>query len=140
MGSRSPLQGIFPNQGSNPGFLHCKWITSCATRKAHIKLIQSIKINLHSSRSSSPTFLFSSCFWLFACLFPFSVHFRCYLLSFTNSSIAMLTEYGRPDHHISNMSCLHLFRSSFYIKDGHLLLNLFLIINCCCYFKTFYTN
>ena len=39
-----------------------------------------------------------------------------------------------------NVSCLHLFRSSFYIKDRHLLLNLFLSINCCCYFKTFYTN
>ena len=24
--SRSPLQGIFPNQGSNPGLLHCRWI------------------------------------------------------------------------------------------------------------------
>ena len=26
MGSFSILQGIFPSQGSNPGFPHCKWI------------------------------------------------------------------------------------------------------------------
>ena len=26
MGSRSLLQGIFPNQGSNTGLLHCRWI------------------------------------------------------------------------------------------------------------------
>ena len=26
MGSLSLLQGIFPNQGSNPGLLHCRWI------------------------------------------------------------------------------------------------------------------
>ena len=25
MGSLSCLQGIFPNQGSNPGLLHCRW-------------------------------------------------------------------------------------------------------------------
>ena len=25
-GSLSLLQGIFPNQGSNPGLLHCRWI------------------------------------------------------------------------------------------------------------------
>ena len=25
-GSLSLLQGIFPTQGSNPGFLHCRWI------------------------------------------------------------------------------------------------------------------
>ena len=26
VGSLSLLQGIFPTQGSNPGFLHCRWI------------------------------------------------------------------------------------------------------------------
>ena len=26
VGSLSPLQGIFPTQGSNPGLQHCKWI------------------------------------------------------------------------------------------------------------------
>ena len=26
VGSHSLLQGIFPNQGSNPGLLHCRWI------------------------------------------------------------------------------------------------------------------
>ena len=26
VGSGSLLQGIFPNQGSNSGFLHCRWI------------------------------------------------------------------------------------------------------------------
>ena len=26
VGCRSPLRGIFPAQGSNPGLLHCKWI------------------------------------------------------------------------------------------------------------------
>ena len=26
VGSLSPLQGIFPTQGSNPGLLHCRWI------------------------------------------------------------------------------------------------------------------
>ena len=26
VGSCSPLQGIFPTQGLNPGFLHCRWI------------------------------------------------------------------------------------------------------------------
>ena len=26
VGSQSLLQGIFPNQGSNPGLLHCRWI------------------------------------------------------------------------------------------------------------------
>ena len=26
VGSLSLLQGIFPNQGSNPGLLHCRWI------------------------------------------------------------------------------------------------------------------
>ena len=34
VGSLSPLQGLFPTQGSNPGLLHCRWIfTSWATRK-----------------------------------------------------------------------------------------------------------
>ena len=28
MGSLSFLQGIFPNQGSNPGLPHCRWILS----------------------------------------------------------------------------------------------------------------
>ena len=40
VGSRSLLQGIFPNKGSNPGLLHCRQIlaaTSWATREAQRK-------------------------------------------------------------------------------------------------------
>ena len=54
-------------------------------------------------------------------------------LSFTNNSIAMLTDQLIMGDLIIisiNVSCLHLFRSSFYIKDRYLLLNLFLSINC----------
>ena len=29
MGCHALLQGIFPNQGSNPGLPHCRWILSC---------------------------------------------------------------------------------------------------------------
>ena len=27
------LQGIFPNQGSNPGLLHCRWIPYCLSHQ-----------------------------------------------------------------------------------------------------------
>ena len=39
VGSLSLLQGTFPAQGSNPGLLHCRRITSWFTREAQLSFI-----------------------------------------------------------------------------------------------------
>ena len=38
MGSPSLLQGIFPTQGSHPGFLHCRWIHQLSQKGSPRKL------------------------------------------------------------------------------------------------------
>ena len=42
--SRSLLQGIFPIQGSNPGFLHCRWILYQLTATNKHELLYKQKI------------------------------------------------------------------------------------------------
>ena len=37
MGSLSLLQGIFPNQGSKPGLLHCRWILNQLSHKGDLQ-------------------------------------------------------------------------------------------------------
>ena len=36
VGCHSLLQGVFPTQGSNPGFLHCKQILYCLSHQASV--------------------------------------------------------------------------------------------------------
>ena len=36
VGSLSLLQGIFPTQGSNPGFPHCRWILYQLSHKGNL--------------------------------------------------------------------------------------------------------
>ena len=40
MGSLSLLQGIFPTQGSNPGFPHCRWILSQLSHKGNPRILE----------------------------------------------------------------------------------------------------
>ena len=39
VGHPSLLQGIFPTQGSNPGFLHCRWILYGLSHKGSLNLV-----------------------------------------------------------------------------------------------------
>ena len=43
VGSHSLLQGIFPNQGSNPGLLHCRWILYQLRNQGSLKIVQETK-------------------------------------------------------------------------------------------------
>ena len=40
VGSLSLLQGIFPTQGLNPGFLHCKWILYCLSHQGSPRILE----------------------------------------------------------------------------------------------------
>jgi len=40
MGSLSLLQGIFPNQGSNQGLLHCRWILYQLSHKRSPRILE----------------------------------------------------------------------------------------------------
>jgi len=54
VGCHALLQGIFPTQGSNPGFLHCRWILYHLRKpKRHKNLIQFINLK----PSFNPEFL-----------------------------------------------------------------------------------
>ena len=44
--SHSLLQGIFPTQGSNPGFLHCKQILYCLSPQRSPNFVQRIHMYL----------------------------------------------------------------------------------------------
>ena len=45
VGSLSLIQGIFPNQGSNPGLLHCRWILyQLSYQRSPIKIIAYVKL------------------------------------------------------------------------------------------------
>ena len=47
VGILSLLQGIFPSQGSNPGFLHCKLILYQLSHKGSPTNTQSLQIHVH---------------------------------------------------------------------------------------------
>ena len=53
VGSLSLLQGIFPTQGSNPGFRHCRWILYQLSRKGSLRILKWVAHPV-SSRSSRP--------------------------------------------------------------------------------------
>ena len=53
VGSLSPLQGIFPTQGSNPGLLHCRWILYHLSHWGTPRILEWVAYPL-SSRSSRP--------------------------------------------------------------------------------------
>ena len=40
------LQGIFPTQGSNPGFLHCRWILYQLSHQGSLAIVNSAAINI----------------------------------------------------------------------------------------------
>ena len=42
VGSLSLLQGIFPTQGSNPGFLHCRWILHQSSHEGSPRIPESV--------------------------------------------------------------------------------------------------
>ena len=67
VGSHSPLKGIFPTQGSNPGLPHCRWILYQLSHKG----------SLWTSLSTSHLSL--SFLLRYACLFPFQVS-KCFQL------------------------------------------------------------
>ena len=39
VGCHSPLQGIFPTQGSNLGLLHCRWVLYCLSHQGMHELL-----------------------------------------------------------------------------------------------------
>ena len=51
MGCHSLLQGIFPTQGSNLGFLHCRQILYCLSNVPLNSLIQDLKITVGRAQS-----------------------------------------------------------------------------------------
>ena len=53
VGNISLLQGIFPTQGSNPGFLHCRWIQYQLSHKGSPRILEWVAYPF-SSRSSQP--------------------------------------------------------------------------------------
>ena len=53
VGSHSLLQGIFPTQGSNPGFLHCRWILYQLSHQGSPRILEWVAYPF-SSRSSRP--------------------------------------------------------------------------------------
>ena len=53
VGSLSLLQGIFPNQGSNPGFPHCRWIFYQLSHKGIPRILEWVAFPF--SRGSSQT-------------------------------------------------------------------------------------
>ena len=44
MGCPALLQGIFPTQGSNPGFLHCRWILYQLSHKGSTRILEWVAI------------------------------------------------------------------------------------------------
>ena len=53
VGSLSLLQEIFPTQGSNPGFPHCRWILNQLSHKGSLRILEWVAYPF-SSRSSRP--------------------------------------------------------------------------------------
>ena len=53
VGSLSLLQGIFPNQGSNPGLLHCRWILNQLSHQGSPRILEWVDYHF-SGRSSQP--------------------------------------------------------------------------------------
>ena len=53
VGSHSLLQGFFPNQGSNPGLLHCRWILYQLSHKGSPRILGWVAYPV-SSGSSQP--------------------------------------------------------------------------------------
>ena len=53
MGGLSLLQGIFPNQGSNPGLLHCRWILYHLSHQGSPRILERVAYPF-SSGSSQP--------------------------------------------------------------------------------------
>ena len=53
VGSLSLLQGIFPNQGSNPGLPHCRWILYQLSHKGSPRILEWV-VYPFSSGSSRP--------------------------------------------------------------------------------------
>ena len=52
VGSLSLLQGIFPNQGSNPGLLHCRRILyQLSQREAHVYIYIHTHIHTHTNHT-----------------------------------------------------------------------------------------
>ena len=51
VGCHSPLQGIFPTQGSNPGLPHCRWILYQVSHKGSPRILEWVAYPF-SSRSS----------------------------------------------------------------------------------------
>ena len=43
-GSLSLLQGIFPNEGSNPGLLHCRWIVYQLSHKESPRILEWVSL------------------------------------------------------------------------------------------------
>ena len=52
-GQPVPLQGISPTQGSNPGFLHCRWILHQLSHKGSPRILEWVAYSF-SSGSSRP--------------------------------------------------------------------------------------
>ena len=62
VGSLSLLQGIFPNQGLNPGLLHCRWILYQLSYKGNPKCWSEVNLtlgNFYSSYQSQFIYYFS---------------------------------------------------------------------------------
>ena len=53
VGSLSPLQGIYPTQGSNPGLPYCRWILYQLSHKGSPRILEWVAY-LFSSGSSNP--------------------------------------------------------------------------------------
>ena len=49
--SLSPLQGIFPTQGSNPGLPHCRWILYQLSHKGSLRILEWIAYPFSSGSS-----------------------------------------------------------------------------------------
>ena len=55
VGSHSPLQEIFPTQGSNPGLLHCRWILYQMSHQGRPRILEWVTYPF-SSGSLTPVF------------------------------------------------------------------------------------
>ena len=42
VGCHALLQGIFPNQGSNPGLPHCRWILYCLSHQGSPRILERV--------------------------------------------------------------------------------------------------
>ena len=59
--SYSLLQGIFPNQGSNPGLLHCRWILYQLSHQGNPRILQWVAYPFSSGSSRPRNRIGASC-------------------------------------------------------------------------------